>query len=106
MGGAVMKKLLVACVLALLAMPAIAHEIKLGDLEIVHPWARATAGASKTGAVYMRIENNGDVADQLIGMGTAAAERVELHKQVEENGVARMEKVDAIDLPPHAAIHF
>jgi len=106
MWGCVMKKLAVVCMLALLAAPAVAHEIKLGDLEIVHPWARATAGASKTGALYMRIENNGDTGDQLVGMKTGAAERVEMHTSSEENGVASMQKVDAIDLPAHSKIEF
>lgn len=101
-----MKKLIVAYVLALLAVPAIAHEIKVGDLEIVHPWARATAGASKTGAVYVRIDNTGNVTDQLVGMKTDSAERVEMHTSTEENGVASMQKVDAIDLPAHSTIEF
>jgi periplasmic copper chaperone A len=101
-----MKKLLAVCLLALLTAPATAHEIKFGDLEIVHPWARATAGASKTGAVYMRIENNGNTDDQLIGMATDSAERVEMHASTEENGVASMQKVDAIDLPAHSTIKF
>ena len=101
-----MKRLLAVCLLALLNTPAAAHEIKFGDLEIVHPWARATAGASKTGAVYMRIENNGDANDQLVGMASAAAERVEMHASNEENGVASMQKVNAIDLPAHSTIEF
>jgi periplasmic copper chaperone A len=101
-----MKKLLTVCLLMLLAAPAAAHEIKVGSLEIVHPWARATAGAAKTGAIYMRIENNGDTDDQLISMATDAAERVEMHTSSEENGVASMQKVDAIDLPAHSTIEF
>ena len=101
-----MKKLLAVCLLTLLATPAAAHEIKVGDLEIVHPWARATAGTSKTGAVYMRIQNNGDTGDQLVGMATDAAERVEMHTSTEENGVASMKKVDAIDLPTHSTTEF
>jgi periplasmic copper chaperone A len=101
-----MKKLLAIGLLALLIAPAAAHEIKLGDLSVIHPWARATAGAAKTGAVYMRVENNGDADDQLVGMATDAAERVEMHIHAEENGVATMRKVDAIDLPAHSTIEF
>ena len=101
-----MKRLLAATLLILLAMPAAAHEIKVGDLSIVHPWARATAGAAKNGAVYMRIENQGDVDDQIVGMATAAAERVEMHTHIVENGTAMMRKVEAIDLPAHQTIQF
>jgi periplasmic copper chaperone A len=101
-----MKRLLAVCLLTLLAAPVAAHERKVGDLEIVHPWARATAGTSKTGAVYMRIENNGNTDDLLVGMATDAAERVEMHTSTEENGVASMKKVDAIDLPGHSTIEF
>jgi periplasmic copper chaperone A len=101
-----MKNLLVACLLVLLAAPAAAHEIKLGDISIIHPWARATAGAAKNGAVYMRIENQGDQDDQIVGMATDAAERVEMHTHIMENGTAMMRKVEAIDLPAHQTVSF
>lgn len=101
-----MKRLLAATLLILLAMPAAGHEVRVGDLSIVHPWARATAGAAKNGAVYMKIENQGDTDDQLIGMATVAAERVEMHIHIVENGTAMMRKVEAIDLPAHQTINF
>jgi copper(I)-binding protein len=101
-----MKRLLIAPLLILLSGAAAAHEVKVGNLAIVHPWARATAGAAKNGAVYMRIENQGDTDDRLIAMTTAAAARVEMHTHIEENGTAMMRLVEAIDLPAHGVTEF
>lgn len=102
-----MKRLLAATLLMiLLGVPAAAHEVKIGDLSIVHPWARATAGTAKNGAVYMKIENQGDTDDRLVGMTTEAAERVEMHTHIVENGTAMMRKVETIDVPAHQTIKF
>jgi len=87
-------------VAAALALPAAAHEYKLGDLEIVHPWARASAGEAKNGAVYLEIVNKGDTADRLIGAATSAAEHAELHTHISENGIMKMRPVEAIDIAP------
>lgn len=90
---------------AALALPAAAHEYKLGDLEIIHPWARASAGEAKNGAVYVEIVNNGATADRLIGAATTAAAHAELHMHVSENGIMKMRPVDGgIDVAPGAHV--
>ena len=77
-----------------------AHEYKLGDLEIVHPWARASAGNAKNGAAYMTIENRSGTADRLLSASSPIAKMVELHAHVMENDVMQMRPVDAVDLAP------
>jgi periplasmic copper chaperone A len=72
------------------------HEIKAGDLEIVHPWAAATIAHAEDCVVYMTIENHGAAADRLIGATSPLAERVEVH-----DTDARRK---AIDLPAGAVI--
>jgi copper(I)-binding protein len=49
--------LLAAASLAV-AVPAIAHEIGAGALNIVHPWARPAA-AGMNGALYVKVTNAG-----------------------------------------------
>lgn len=79
---------------------ALAHEYEVGTLTIVHPWARASAGAGKTGAVYVTIQNRGDAPERLLGASTAKAETAELHTHVTENDVMKMRAVDAIEVAP------
>ena len=52
---------------------------RFGPLTIEAPWARASAGAARTGAAYLRIVNSGAEADRLLDASSPAAERVELH---------------------------
>lgn len=85
---------------AALALPAAAHEYKLGDLRIVHPWARASAGEAKNGAVYLEIVNDGATPDRLVSAATPAADHAELHMHMSENGIMKMRPVEAIDLAP------
>lgn len=83
-----------------LAPPAAAHEYKLGALEIIHPWARASIGKARSGAAYLAIANNGTTPDRLIGVQTPAAKKAHLHESVMENGVMKMRPVEGIDIAP------
>ena len=65
-----------------------------------NPWARASAGAHRTGAAYLTLVNHGDKVDRLVGASTPAAERAELHAHLHENGVMRMRQVEAIEVHP------
>ena len=72
---------------------------KPGPLTVEAPWARASAGAAKAGAAYLRIANAGAEGDRLIGVSAPVAERVELHTHSMSDGVMRMRKVDAVPVP-------
>lgn len=85
---------------AAFALPATAHDYTLGDLQIIHPWARASAGNAMNGAVYVEIVNGGSAPDRLIAAATPAATHAELHTNISENGVMKMRPVEAIDIAP------
>jgi periplasmic copper chaperone A len=72
------------------AVPASAHDYSAGDLKISHPWARMTVPGAKVGAGYLKVANTGAAPDRLVSVETPAADRVEIHESLEENGVARM----------------
>ena len=92
---------LVAGLASTLAGSALAHEYKLGDLEIGHPWAQATAKGQPTAAAYMTIENGGSADDKLLSASAPFAKKAELHMMSMENGVMKMRPVEGgIDLPP------
>ena len=62
--------------MALVAMtaqsPSFAEDpVAVGDLRIMHPWARASAGHGKTGAAFMTIANTGAADDKLVAAATA-----------------------------------
>ena len=83
---------------ALAGLAAQAHEYKLGDIAIAHPYTLSTVGDLGTGAVYMTFKNNGAV-DRLLSASTAAASLVEVHNMNMEGGVMRMRRLDGVDLP-------
>ncbi len=85
---------------ASLAGSAGAHEYKLGDLEIGHPYAIETPASAKSGAGYLSITNTGSEPDRLVAV-KADFPMVAVHKtEVDAAGVARMEAVDGLEIAP------
>ncbi len=84
--------------LALGATTAIADEYKVGDLVITHPMAFETAQTAQTGGGFLTITNTGATADMLVGV-TADFPRVEIHTTEMNGDVARMMRVEAIEIP-------
>jgi copper(I)-binding protein len=93
------KRVLAALLLIALAAPASAHQIKVGDLLIVHPWSRATPGQAPNGAVFMKIENQGQAEDKLLAASSDVAGMVHIHEHVMEGEVAKMRAVEFVPLP-------
>ncbi|MFM9842509.1 MAG: copper chaperone PCu(A)C [Dongiaceae bacterium] len=94
-----MNRLFAALLLIALAAPASADKVKVGDLTIIHPWSRATPGQAPNGAVFMKIENEGQAEDKLLSASSGVAAMVEIHEHIMENDVAKMRPVDSIALP-------
>ncbi|MGQ0676644.1 MAG: copper chaperone PCu(A)C [Rhodospirillales bacterium] len=92
-----MRRVLFSALAAAIAMfaAAQAQEYKQGDLVIVRPFARASAG--KTGAAYLSVENGG-AADRLVAAASPAAEKAELHSMTMDDAIMRMRRVDGIDI--------
>jgi copper(I)-binding protein len=76
--------------LILAGAPAFAHDYKVGDLKIDHPWSRATPGGAKVAGGYMTITNNGKEADRLVGGTLISAGIVEIHEMAMEGSTMRM----------------
>jgi copper(I)-binding protein len=95
--------LFAAAPLSLTASAAAAHEYKIGELTIEHPWARASAGNAKTGAVFMTIVNTVGGSDRLLSASTPIAATAELHTHLmDSDGVMKMRQVEAVELAPGA----
>ena len=91
-------RMVLCFVLAVLAGPVLADDAKLGDLVIMAPWARATIGQVKTGAVYLSVINHGAAGDRLLAVSTPVAAKAQLHSNIVEDGVMKMRPVEAIDI--------
>lgn len=71
-----------------------------GSLRIEDGWARATIGQSRISAAYMIIHNTGAESDRVVAASSPVAGAVELHTHVMENNVARMRRIEAIEVTP------
>lgn len=88
-----------------LAVPAAAHGFKAGDLELAHPWARATPPGAKVGGGYVTIENTGGTADRLISATADVAGRTEIHEMAVKDGVMTMRPMnEGVEIPAHGEV--
>lgn len=75
------------------ASAAQAHEFKLGDLDIGHPWSRATLPGAKVAAGYLTVKNNGSTPDRLISVTAEISGKGEIHEMTVKDGVMNMRPV-------------
>jgi hypothetical protein len=94
--------------IAVVAGVGIAHDARVGEIAIEHPFASPSIAGTTNGAAYFAaLENAGGSADRLLGVTTPVATRVELHTMaVDAQGVMRMREIDGIALAPHARIEM
>jgi periplasmic copper chaperone A len=92
--AAVTRAIACAMVLAYFLAPALAQEVKAGDLVITQAWSRATPGGAKVAGGYLTIQNKGSAADRLIGGAADVADKVQVHEMATTNGVMTMRPLD------------
>ncbi|WP_395664502.1 copper chaperone PCu(A)C [Methylocella sp.] len=96
-----------ACALAALGLSAgasRAHEYKLGALEILHPWSRATPGGSKVAAGFFEVKNAGAAPDRLIAATSTLSAKTEIHETEMKDGVMTMRPVTGgLVIPAHGS---
>lgn len=95
-----MKRHLVTIAAILMASTAFAHEVTVGDLQIIHANIPAPFASAQIAAGYMGISNEGDQADRLIGVEVGFAAQAMLHTtEFSADGVASMTHVEALEIP-------
>jgi len=75
------------------------HSHEKGDIQVRHPWSRATPPGAKVAAGYMEIRNVGSQPDRLLSVTSAAAQRVEMHVTQRDGEVMKMRQVQAFEIP-------
>jgi copper(I)-binding protein len=92
--------------LALPAESASAHEpYRLGALQIVHAWARATPPTAPTGGGFLTVTNTGTTPDKLVSAKSPAAETVQIHEMKMDGNVMRMREISGgLEIAPGATV--
>jgi periplasmic copper chaperone A len=101
-----MLALLAVVFLACLPVESYAHEIRAGELVIIHPWMPEPLRGAKAGVVYLKIQNTGQKHDELLGAESAVAESVTVHESKDVGGVVKMQKRGSVEIPPKGEIEL
>ncbi|MFT5181980.1 MAG: copper(I)-binding protein [Alphaproteobacteria bacterium] len=89
------------------AIVAQAHDHSQGALTVVHPWSRATAPSQKAGGVFLKIINDGDQPDRLIGIESEMADQASLHAMIRDGDVMKMRPVeDGVEVPANGEVEL
>jgi hypothetical protein len=92
-----------SCVLWILLWSA-AVPAHAAGVEVSGVWARATLPGQKVAGVYMEIRSERDA--RLVGVASPAAASAEVHEMRHQDGVMRMRRVEALDLPAGEAVQL
>jgi copper(I)-binding protein len=103
----VLRSLLILSFVGFGAVAAWAHEYKAGDLEIVHPWARATLKGSDVADGFMKIINHGSTPDRLLAVSVEFAKVGQIHDMKLEGDVMKMvELTGGLEIPAGATVEL
>lgn len=84
------------------AAPAVAQGVRTAAAapapKVSGTWVRLPAVSGRPAAGYLEVAGTG-VADALVGARSPLAERVEIHSMTHENGVIRMRREAALEVP-------
>ncbi len=101
----VIKNIVWPLLFTFMAMPATAQRYKIGDIEILHPWTRATPRGVKVSSGYLYINNHSNTPDRLISVSTNGVQTTEIHSMVVVNDIMNMEKMhNGIEIPGNGEI--
>lgn len=90
-----------------LSQPIRAHDYRVGDIRIEHPWALAMPPGASSGAVYFRVLRNlGARADELKSARSSIAPQIEIHSLRLDGDVMRMRAVTGLNLPAQSTVAF
>lgn len=82
-----------------------AHEVKLGNLVIHHPWSRQSPMAAEVAAGFMTITNTGTEDDRLVKVTSAISKSAQIHDMKMVGDVMKMEELpDGIVIPAGGSV--
>lgn len=81
-----------------------ARTFSVGAVTVRAPWARATPGGAKVAGVYLEIVAAEGAEDRLIAARSPASKVVEIHDHINDGGVMRMRRIEAITIKGTTAV--
>ena len=104
-----LKEIAFASVLSLAALftlaDAQAHEVKIGNIVIHHPWSRQSPMSASVAAGFMTITNTGTTDDRLVKATSEISPMVQIHDMKMEGDVMKMvELPDGLAIPAGATV--
>lgn len=103
----IFPRLTLAALLTTVALAAQALDYKLGALEIVNPWTRATPATAPSGGGFLVIKNTGTTSDRLIAVKSQTSGKVEIHEMKMDGNVMRMRELEkGLEIPPGATVEL
>ena len=80
--------------------------VKTDAIKIEGAYTRATAPGQQVAGGFMKIENKGNVADQLVSASSPAAGEVQLHEMAMDGNVMKMRQVKDIAVPAGGSVEL
>ncbi|QWD63141.1 copper chaperone PCu(A)C [Polynucleobacter sp. MWH-UH25E] len=80
--------------------------VKTDVIKIEGAYTRATAPGQQVAGGFMKIDNKGNVADQLVSASSPAAGEVQLHEMAMEGNVMKMRQVKDIAVPAGGSVEL
>lgn len=100
-----MHRFFIAAAFALIATSVQAHDFTAGSIHVDHPMIEETPPNAPVLGGYVAIYNNGNAEDRLVGIESPVAQKVELHRSVVTDGIARMQPMtEGIVVPAGSSI--
>lgn len=92
--------------LAVGLVPGVVFATQPVNLELERAWVRALPPTQTLTAGYLSVINRGDEAVVITGASTPLADRAEIHRSVQADGYARMERVQQVELGAGQRLEF
>ncbi|MEW6765832.1 MAG: copper chaperone PCu(A)C [Pseudomonadota bacterium] len=90
----------------LLAAALLAPLSALAEIKVVEPWIPEAPPNAQAMAAFMSIENDEDRPVKVVNAHAPGFKVIELHKSVEENGMHKMLKQEALVVPPMGSLEL
>ncbi len=69
------------------------------EVTITDPYVRAVPPGQKISAAFLQLDNASDTMQSIVSASSPAAEVVELHTHIHDNGMMKMRRIEKIDIP-------
>lgn len=75
-------------------------------VELTDGWMRALPPGQPTAAAYLKVTNPDAAPVRLVAASCEDAERVEIHRSSQVDGMWRMRRIDGVDIPAGETVSF